>query len=150
MRGYSFRSFKLASDSLFSGWVSKIIWTIFKFLWAGQSVQKGRALAKKSVLHSIFLLATSLYAVPVHWLCLPKRIYREVVLSGPLFCSNLKKLVAKRNQKSFNKVTVQERWLVQPAVRYLGFAVSLFPGFILFFKLGNNALLQGCSTKLIL
>ena len=109
-----------------------------------------RAAATKSVLYSTFLLATSQYAVPVHWLCLPKRFCREVVLSGPLFCSNLKKLVAKRNQKSFNKVTVQERWLVQPVYRYIGFAVSLVSVFILFFKLGNKALFQGCSTKLIL
>ena len=35
-------------------------------------------------------------------------------------------------------------------ISYVGFAVSLVPVFILFFKLGNKALFQGCSTKLIL
>jgi len=84
--------------------VSRIIRIESKLSEAGQSVQKERALAKKSVLHSTFLLATFLYAVPVHWPCFPKRIFREVVLRSPLFCPNLKSWLQRRIKSHLMKL----------------------------------------------
>jgi len=96
---------------LFLKLVSRIIRIESKLSEVGQSVQKGRSLAIKSVLHSTILLAISLYAVPVHWLCFPKRIFREVGLSHPLFCPNLKSWLQLKIKSHLMKLQVNESWL---------------------------------------
>jgi len=65
--------------------------------------------------------------------CLPKGGVGQLS-----FFRSFGKLVAMRNQKLFNKRTVNESWSAQPVYQSIGFAVSLFPVFIVSHKLGDQ------------